>query len=180
MGLGLTVVYATLRNHGGHVVVDSEEGTGTTVSLYLPIMQDRGGQSIVSKPAIVGERYVLLIDPDEQMREIGRIMLEHLGYVVAKAAHRADALKKMHRFINDPFLPRPLIILDLSAANGESAVETCRLLHEMDDTVQVIAMSGTILDPVMDDCRKYGFVYTLPKPYSMDSLKHVTGMVLNS
>jgi signal transduction histidine kinase len=58
MGLGLTVVYATLRNHGGHVVVDSEEGTGTTVSLYLPIMQDRGGQSIVSKPAIVEERYM--------------------------------------------------------------------------------------------------------------------------
>ncbi len=179
MGLGLTVVYATLRNHGGHVVVDSEAGKGTTVSLYLPIMQDRSGQSIVSKTAIVGERYVLLIDPDEQMREIGRIMLEHLGYVVAKAANRADVLKKMQRFVNDPLLPRPLIILDLSAANGESAVETCRLLHEMDDTVQVIAMSGTILDPVMDDCRKYGFVNTLPKPYSMDSLKHVTGMVLN-
>ncbi len=179
MGLGLTVVYATLRNHGGHVVVDSEAGKGTTVSLYLPIMQDRSGQSIVSKTAIVRERYVLLIDPDEQMREIGRIMLEHLGYVVAKAANRADVLKKMQRFVNDPLLPRPLIILDLSAANGESAVETCRLLHEMDDTVQVIAMSGTILDPVMDDCRKYGFVNTLPKPYSMDSLKHVTGMVLN-
>jgi len=180
MGLGLTVVYATLRNHGGHVVVDSEEGTGTTVSLYLPIMQDRGGQSIVSKTAIVGERHVLLIEPDEQMREIGRIMLEHLGYMVAKAANRADALKEMQRFVNNRLLPRPLIILDLSDANGESAVVTCRLLHEIDRTVQVIAMSGTILDPVMDDCRKYGFVNTLPKPYSMDSLKHVTGMVLNS
>ena len=180
MGLGLTVVYATLRNHGGHVVVDSEEGRGTTVSLYLPIMQDGGGQNIVSNTAIVGERHVLLIEPNEQMREIGRIMLEHLGYVVAKAANRADAVKEMQRFVNNPLLPRPLIILDLSAASGESAVETCRLLHEMDDTVQVIAMSGTILDPVMDDCRKYGFVNTLPKPYSMDSLKHVTGMVLNS
>jgi PAS domain S-box-containing protein len=179
MGLGLTVVYATLRNHGGHVVVRSEPGVGTTVSFYLPVMQDRGNQEVSRKSADVGKRYVLLMEPDEQMREIGRIMLEHLGYLVAVTENRAESLKEMQRFADDPLLPRPLIILDLSDAKGESAVETCRLLHEMDDTLQVVAMSGTILHPVMDDCRRYGFVNTLPKPYSMDSLKHITGMVFN-
>lgn len=180
MGLGLTVVYATLRNHGGHVVVHSQPGVGTTVVFYLPIMQDRSVQGSGRKTTVVDYRYVLLIEPDEQMREIGRIMLEHLGYLVAKAANRAEAFKEMQRFVSDPLLPRPLIILDLSDTNGESALETCRLLHEMDGTLQVIAMSGTILDPVMDNCRKYGFVNTLPKPYSMDSLKHITGMVFNT
>ncbi len=180
MGLGLTVVYATLRNHGGHVVVHSEAGAGTTVSFYLPVMQGRGDQESTGKTASVADRHVLLIDADDQMREIGRIMLEHLGYLVAKAANRAEAMEEMQHFAGDPLLPRPLIILDLSDANGESAVETCRLLHEMDETLQIIAMSGTILHPVMDDCRKYGFVNTLPKPYSMDSLKHITGMVFNT
>jgi PAS domain S-box-containing protein len=179
MGLGLTIVYATLRNHGGHVVVRSEPGVGTTVSFYLPVMQDRGNQEISRKSADVGKRYVLLMEPDEQMREIGRIMLEHLGYLVAVAENRAETLKEMQLFTDNPLLPRPLIILDLSDAKGESAVETCRLLREMDDTLQVVAMSGTILHPVMDDCRRYGFVNTLPKPYSMDSLKHITGMVFN-
>jgi PAS domain S-box-containing protein len=182
MGLGLTIVYATLRNHGGHVVVHSEPGVGTSVSFYLPVVQirDRGHQDISNKNAVGGDRYVLLLEPDEQMREIGRIMLEHLGYLVLKAANRADVIREMQRFADDPLLPRPLIILDLSDANGESAVETCRLLHEIDETLRVVAMSGTILHPVMDDCRKYGFVNTLPKPYSMDSLKHITGMVLNT
>ncbi|MFH0784748.1 MAG: response regulator [Pseudomonadota bacterium] len=179
MGLGLTVVYATLRNHGGHVIVKSDPGEGTTVSLFLPITQDNEQQGISQKTTKVTYRHVLLIEPDDQMREIGRIMLEHLGYSVAKASNRAEALMEMQRFVDEPLLPRPLIILDLSDTNGESAVETCRLLLDVDSELQIIAMSGTILDPVMDDCRKYGFVTTLPKPYSMDSLKHIVGMVIN-
>jgi len=179
MGLGLTVVYATLRNHGGHVVVQSETGVGTTVSFFLPVMTDKGNERGKQQQETLAVQTVVLIEPDEQMREIGRIMLEHLGYAVAKAANRKEAMNKMQPFLNDAQLPRPLIILDLSSANGESAVETCRLLHELDGSLQVIAMSGTILDPVMDDCRKYGFANTLPKPYTMDSLKHITGMVMN-
>ncbi len=179
MGLGLTVVYATLRNHGGHVVVHSEAGVGTTVVFYLPVMQEIGDMQASRKTAVESERHVLLIEPDEQMGEIGRIMLQHLGYIVAKAANRGEAINEMQRFMSDPLLPRPLIILDLSDANGESAVETCRLLHELDNALQIIAMSGSILDPVMTDCRKYGFVNTLSKPYTMDSLKHIAGMVFN-
>jgi PAS domain S-box-containing protein len=179
MGLGLTVVYATLRNHGGHVVVHSEPGVGTTVSFYLPVSQDRGDQG-ESSSRRVGERHILLIEPDEQMYQVGRIMLEHLGYSVAKASDRAEAIRELQRFASDPILPRPLVILDLSDANGESAVETCRLLREIDSNLQVIAMSGTILEPVMVDCGKYGFVNTLAKPYTMDSLKHVTGMIFNT
>lgn len=180
MGLGLTIVYATLRNHGGHVVVHSEPGAGTNVVFYLPVTEDHGEQGIAKKTNVFGAKFVLLIEPDKQMREIGRIMLEHLGYVVAKAANRAEAMQEMQRFVSDPFLPRPFIILDLSDANGESAVETCRLLHEIDGALQVIAMSGSIIDPVMDDCRKFGFVNTLTKPYTMDSLKHIAGMVVNT
>ncbi len=176
MGLGLTVVYATLRNHGGYVVVGSEPRKGTTVQLFLPI-QD------VKEVEPVGEekppRAVLLIEPDHQMREIGRIMLEHLGFSVTVSANRGEALQALRQFVADPALPLPLTILDLSDAKGESAVETCRLLHEIAPELRVIAMSGTVLDPVMHNCREYGFVNALPKPYTMDSLKHVTGMVLN-
>ena len=179
MGLGLTVVYATLRNHGGHVVVHSEPGISTTVTLLLPPVRDGATQEF---PKTIDEtpcRYVMLVEPDQNMLEIGRIMLEHLGYTVVKAVNRAEAIKEMQRFVHEPHLPRPLIILDLSNANGESAVETCRLLHEIDATLQIIAMSGTILDRVMDNCRQYGFVNTLQKPYSMDSLKHVIESVYN-
>lgn len=180
MGLGLTVVYATLRNHGGHVIVESDPGEGTAVSLFLPISLDDEKQGISRKTAAVPYRYVLIIDQDDQMREIGAIMLEHLGYSVVKASSRVAAITEMKRFVDDPLLPRPLIILDLSETNGESAVETCRLLLDIDSKLKIIAMSGTILDPIMANCRKYGFVSTLTKPYSMDSLKHIVGMVVNT
>ena len=178
MGLGLTVVYATLRNHGGFVVVSSELHKGTIVTLFLPIQNDRAGRNICEKEK-TPSRYALLIEPDNQMREIGQIMLEHLGFAVRPTANRDAALAALRQLVADSVQPLPLTILDLSDANGESAVETCRLLHEIAPKLRVIAMSGTILDPVMQDCRKYGFINTLPKPYTMDSLKHITGMVLN-
>ena len=177
MGLGLTVVYATLRNHGGYVVVSSELQKGTTVRLFLPIRnlheeQKEGG---TGKPS----RTALLIEPDSQMREIGRIMLEYLGFTVTPTGNRDEALRALRQIVDDYLPSLPLTILDLSDANGESAVETCRLLHEIAPDLQVIAMSGTVLDPVMHNCREYGFINALPKPYTMDSLKHVTGTVLN-
>jgi CheY-like chemotaxis protein len=106
-------------------------------------------------------------------------MLEHLGFTVVTASNRDDAIAALQQLSDDPLAPLPLVLLDLSDANGESAVETCRLLHTIKPELRVIAMSGTILDPVMRDCQEYGFVNALAKPYSMDSLKHVTAMVIN-
>ena len=96
------------------------------------------------------------------------------------AASKGGAVAELKHFTDNPLLPQPLVILALNDAKGESAVETCRLLHEIDPQVKVIAMSGTILGPVMENCQKYGFINTLPKPFSMDSLKHITNTVLHS
>ena len=176
MGLGLTVVYATLRNHGGHVVVESQPHQGTTVSLYLPIAKERHQLDGDSEARGNAGPWVLLCEPDARMREIGRIMLEHLGFAVLQASNRGEALVEARRHVDDPRRPRPLVLLELATAEGESAVETCRLLHQVDPELVVIAMSGSILDPVMSDCRRHGFVNTLAKPYTIDSLRHVTGI----
>jgi PAS domain S-box-containing protein len=178
MGLGLTVVYAILRNHGGYVVVSSEQNKGTTVSLYLPALMDDLTPHSLDSSDSVEDRCVLLIEPEKQMGEIGKIMLDYLGFTVRVAGDRAGAIDELQQFIDDPLLPRPLIILALSGKNGESAVETCRALHAIEPSLQVIAMSGNILDPIMANYRDYGFVNTIPKPFSMDSLKHITNTVL--
>lgn len=179
MGLGLTVVYAILRNHGGYVVVNSERNKGTTVSLYLPARMDDLIPHSLESPNSIRDRCVLLIEPEKQMGEIGKIMLGYLGFVVRVAGDRAGAIDELQQLIDDPLLPRPLVILALSGKNGESAVETCRALHAIEPSLQVIAMSGNILDPIMANYRDYGFVNTIPKPFSMDSLKHITNTVLH-
>ncbi len=179
MGLGLTVVYAILRNHGGYVVVSSKQNQGTTVSLYLPARRDDSKSTFSSqKESPVEDRIVLLIEPEAKMGEIGKIMLGYLGFSVRVVGDRAGAIHELKQCIADPQMSRPLVILALSDTGGESAVETCRLLHEIDPDLKIIATSGTILDPVMENCRKYGFINALPKPFSMDSLRHITNTVL--
>jgi CheY-like chemotaxis protein len=177
MGLGLTVVYATMRNHGGHAVVHSEPHLGTTVSLYLPIIAAECKPDGQAGTTSDEHRRVLLLEVEASMREVGRIMLEHLGYGVMVAASRGEALAQARLHVDDPQLPRPLVLLDLASTSGESAVETCRQLHDIDPDLLVVAMSGSILDPVMSECRRYGFVNTLTKPYTIDSLRHIVATV---
>ena len=178
MGLGLTVVYSILRNHGGYVVVNSELDQGTVVSFYLPALNVDQSNIAVHDALSVEGRAVLLIEPDQQMIEISKIMLSYLGFSVTAVGDRAGAIHELQKFSTNPLLPLPLVILALLDKNEESAVETCRILHEMNSDLKVIAMSGMILDPVMQNCQKYGFINTLPKPFSMDSLKHITNTVL--
>ncbi|TKB27613.1 response regulator [Desulfopila sp. IMCC35006] len=180
VGLGLTVVYAILRNHGGYVVVNSVLNKWTIVSFYLPAVAESQSQLAVHDAPLAVDRFVLLIEPDEQMAEVGKIMLGYLGFSVTAVADRAGAIRELQRFSGKPRLPLPLVIIAHSDKNDESAVETCRILHEMDAGLKVIAMSGMILDPVMQNCREYGFVNTLPKPFTMDSLKHIIHTVLAS
>jgi PAS domain S-box-containing protein len=180
MGLGLTVVYATLRNHGGYVVVNSELNRGTTVSLFLPLLRDKDMVSPANERAKDRNRFVLLIDPEKQTREIGRIMLDYLGFLVRTAGNRVDAIHELKKLVGNPVSRSPLVILALAEEDGESGVETCRIVHEVDPTIKVIAMSGTVLNPILENYREYGFVNTIPKPFTMDTLKHVTNTVLQS
>jgi signal transduction histidine kinase/CheY-like chemotaxis protein len=180
MGLGLAVVYAILRNHGGFVVVSSKPNQGTAVSLFLPTLQDSSAAYPSEEVILKEDSFVLLIEPEKQMKEIGKIMLDYLGFTVRVAGNRTEAIHELKKFADDPLTSQPLVILALSNKNSESAVETCRLLHEIDPEIKVIAMSGTILDPIMENYRDYGFINTLPKPFSMDSLKHIINTVIHT
>lgn len=177
MGLGLTIVYATLRNHGGHVVVSPGEKEGTIVSLYLPV-HIKESQEQAAEPGQKESKNILLIEPDQQMREIGSIMLSHLGYTVTGATNSPDAMFLLEKSrVAGQGIPE-LIILDVSGVNKESPQECCRMFKQIVPNVQVVAMSGTILDPTMEQCQEYGFTNSLAKPYTMDGLKHVIGTAL--
>jgi hypothetical protein len=68
--------------------------------------------------------------------------------------------------------------MDIGGADDGAAVETCRLLHEIDSELQVIAATGALAGPAMENCQLHGFVNILPKPYSIDCLSHVTSRAL--
>jgi len=177
MGLGLTIVYSTLRNHGGYVVVRPAIDEGSVVSLYLPVLVgSKGlGQELLSEKR---QSTILLVEPDAQMLEIGTIMLSHLGFNVIGAENSSDASLELQRVKNEKDNKPSIVVLDVSGINKESPADCCRIFKQIVPEVQVIAMSGTILDPMMENCQDYGFAHSLSKPYTMDGLRHVVNSVL--
>lgn len=177
MGLGLTIVYSTLRNHGGYVVVRPAVDGGSVVSLYLPVFvspKEKGQERSNDK----GKSTILLVEPDSQMLEIGAIMLRHLGFKVIGAENSSDATLELQRVKNEKDNKPSIVVLDVSGINKESPADCCRIFKQIVPEIQVIAMSGTILDPVMENCQDYGFAHSLSKPYTMDGLRHVVNSVL--
>lgn len=170
MGLGLAVVYSILRNHGGYVIIESEDGEGTTVSLFLPLkVESSVEENRRENSRKLGQR-VLLVDPDRQMQEIGKIMLSHLGYDTVGVSGISEVYE-LHEG-NGVWVPE-LIVVDISDESRESISEFCVEVQKRFPGIRLIAMSGTTLDPVMENCKECGFINGLPKPYTLDNLANV-------
>ncbi len=173
MGLGLAVVYSTLRNHGGYVIVTSETSRGTTVSFYLPLPADqaRGASSSVT----TGGRSILLVESDEQTRLVAAAMIEYLGLEVVPAAETDRALARYRQALEQG-ARFAAVLINLRDEDDHQAVELCRHLRTIDPDLRVIATSGMPVGPVMSNCRDYGFANALPKPYTVDDLRNILSL----
>jgi CheY-like chemotaxis protein/anti-sigma regulatory factor (Ser/Thr protein kinase) len=98
-GLGLPMVYGFVTQSGGRVDVDTEPGRGTTFRIWLPI-SDEAPTSVSPEPesgqALTGSETVLLVEDDEGVRTLARIVLEANGYTVLEAADGATAIELSH------------------------------------------------------------------------------------
>ncbi len=168
MGLGLTIVYSTLRNHGGHVVVESEIGKGTSVSLFLPLNAMPDQMRGLEQKAKV----ILFFESDVELSAIGRTMMEFLDYKVIDVKNRNEALQIL-KTDREEEQHISVAIINLSENGHSDSVDTCTLLHEIYPDLNVVVSSGAIFDPVMRDFKEFGFDSTLAKPYTMDDLKKV-------
>ena len=92
-GLGLAMVYGTVRDHGGVIMVESEPGVGTTFRLYLPPVAPAEESASVPMAVVpgCGER-VLLADDDETVLDVHRRILVELGYRVTTARDGQEAV----------------------------------------------------------------------------------------
>jgi PAS domain S-box-containing protein len=114
-GLGLAVVHGVIKNHGGAITVYSEPEVGTSINIYLPVLDtkpvDRDQASIYTPPGH-GER-ILFVDDEEALVLLGKSTLEHLGYRVLTMTDSVKALavfrSRPHEFdlvITDQTMPQ--------------------------------------------------------------------------
>ena len=138
-GLGLAMVYGTVRRHGGWIQCYSEPGRGTRFSVYLPrvVVAEAADGSPRREGLGEGRETILLVEDDDTFRQIGTECLGELGYSVVSARDGIEALETFSAIKDDV----DLVILDLTMPrmNGRDALAR---LREMAPEVKVLVTSG--------------------------------------
>jgi signal transduction histidine kinase len=139
-GLGLSIVYGIIKQNGGEILVYSEPGQGTVFKAYLPAAQRAPQPLTAASKEVTGELAsgaILLVEDEDQVRNLTRAMLQRQGYRVFDFASAAEALE----FLRDGSEGIDLLISDIVMPNM-GGMELARETQALRPAIRVLLMSG--------------------------------------
>lgn len=175
-GLGLSLVYGFVKQSGGHIAVYSEQGIGTTIRLYLPIVVDGAVRALpTASPEIRGgTEKILVVEDDEAVREVAAGFLQRLGYRVLEASDAPSALAFLEREPDIALLFSDVVLR--GEVNGpELAREAVR--HRPD--LKVLFTSGYARNALPQLSELDGQAELLSKPYRIGQLARMLRRALD-
>lgn len=165
-GLGLASAYGIIKGHGGYIDVESKKGHGSTFSIYLPASGKRVQKALESSEQFIGGTgTVLLVDDEEVILEVGKNLLEAMGYqvVIAKDGKEAIEVYKKSRDVID------IVILDMIMPNMGGG-EAYDRMKEVNPNIKVLLSSGYSIDGQATEILKCGCDGFIQKPFKMNEL----------
>ncbi len=165
-GLGLSMVYGVVKNHGGHVRVYSEPGEGTTFKVYLPVSDktEVKGLSDIETPS-TGNELILVVDDEESIRDVAKDILETYGYRVVLAQNGVEALE-VYKERQDEI---GLVILDMVMPKMGGR-ETFQELKKLNPEVRTVLSTGYSQNAKAKEILDNGAMGFVQKPYLVNAL----------
>jgi len=176
-GLGLAMVYGTVKQSMGHVTIGSVEGQGTTVTISLPAQAPEAVEKEEAPAMLIkGDATVVMVEDEKSVNETVAAFLDKLGYRVHPFYSGEEALT----FLADEAAEQPDILLTDVILSGMNGKELSDRVREIYPDIRVVYMSGYASDKLADK----GIVPTdltlLYKPFSIFELGETLGRALGS
>ncbi|MBW2003947.1 MAG: PAS domain S-box protein [Deltaproteobacteria bacterium] len=166
-GLGMAVVWGTVKDHNGYIDVQSREGEGTTFALYFPVTREELAKEKLhlSLEAIKGRgESILVVDDVEEQREIASSMLKKVGYSVTSVASGEEAIDYMKKNSAD------LLILDMIMDPGMDGLDTYKRILKLHPEQKAIIVSGFSETKRVKEAQKLGAGSYVTKPYILEKI----------
>ncbi len=166
-GLGLASVYGIIKGHNGYIEVESEVSAGTTFHLFLPLSDRKNEEAPHTAPEAIlkGRGTILLVDDEEGILEIGRAMIEDLGYqaMTARSGEEAIDLYTAHKDGID------LVLLDMimPGMNGGKVYDR---LKSINPGINVLLISGYSIEGEAKKILARGCNGFIQKPFKIEAL----------
>lgn len=176
-GLGLSMIYGFAQQSGGHALIDSELGTGTTVRLYLPATDaaPEGAEWSAARlqPLPAAGETILVVDDEPVVRDAITEVLRQAGYHVIEAADGPAAIAALAA---NPAVHLLLTDVGLPGLNGRQVADHARALKP---DLPVIFMTAYARDLTSSDFLGAG-MRMMPKPFAMETLLSAIAQVLRA
>lgn len=165
-GLGMAVVWGTVKDHDGFIDIRSVLQEGTTIDLYFPVGEEQqdvlGGDP--DPGSYMGSESILVVDDLEDQREIISHMLTRLGYAVTTVESGEAALSILKRQAFD------LVILDMIMMPGMDGLTTLQLIRQTLPHQKAIISSGFSDTNNVQEALRIGAGAFIKKPYVLNEL----------
>jgi CheY-like chemotaxis protein len=166
-GLGLSMVYGFVKQSNGHIKIESEEGHGTTISLYMPRAEGVALAAVLdgTSPLEGGHETILVVEDDQLVRTLIGGQIKSLGYATVMAANATEALIEIdrHRDID-------LLLTDMIMPGGMNGRQLADEALRRRASLKVLYTSGYSDTAIIHDGHLDAGVLLLSKPYQKSDL----------